>query len=78
MDTTGLAYRSEDRFLRFRRGAEVRRVRAREGWDPEVYRSCGVVEGVFGGMKTGLGGPTFGEALDGHGAGVFGAHRLRP
>ncbi len=27
MDTTGLAYRSQDRFLRFRRGAEVRRVR---------------------------------------------------
>ncbi len=27
MDTTGLAYRSKDRFLRFRRGAEVRRVR---------------------------------------------------
>jgi hypothetical protein len=145
MDTTGLAYRSEDRFLRFRRGAEVRRVRgharllalvrwererrlllpwggvagrgyapdpqlggkalrrfaptggwlladagfdgkevwealrgeglrpvirlrgggeareearvrAREGWDPEVYRFRGVVEGVFGGMKTRLGG----------------------
>ena len=89
MDTTGLAYRREDQFLRFRRGAEVRwererrlllpwggvagrgyapdprlggkareeaRVRAREGWDPEVYRSRGVVEGVFGGMKTRLGG----------------------
>ena len=27
MDTTGLAYRSKDRFLRFRRGEEVRRVR---------------------------------------------------
>jgi hypothetical protein len=56
LDATGLAYRREDRFLRFRRGAEVRRVRAREGWDPEVYRFRGVVEGVFGGMKTGLGG----------------------
>jgi hypothetical protein len=143
MDTTGLAYRREDRFLRFRRGEEVRRVRgharllalvrwererrlllpwggvagrgyapdpqlggkalrrfaptggwlladagfdgkevwealrgeglrpvirlrgearmearvrAREGWDPEVYRFRGVVEGVFGGMKTRLGG----------------------
>jgi hypothetical protein len=106
MDTTGLAYRSQDQFLRFRRGAEVRRVRgharllalvrwererrwllpwggvagrgyapwgdprllegrpgirgarvrAREGWDPEVYRFRGVVEGVFGGMKTRLGG----------------------
>ena len=31
-------------------------VRAREGWDPEVYRFRGVVEGVFGGMKTRLGG----------------------
>jgi hypothetical protein len=150
MDTTGLAYRREDRFLRFRRGAEVRRVRgharllalvrwererrlllpwggvagrgyapdpqlggkallrfaptggwlladagfdgkevwealrgeglrlvirlrgggeareearvrAREGWDPEVYRFRGVVEGVFGGMKRRLGGPTFGS-----------------
>jgi hypothetical protein len=57
---------------------EGARVRAREGWGPEVYRFRGVVEGVFGGMKTWLGGPTFGEALDGHGAGVFGAHRLRP
>jgi hypothetical protein len=102
MDTTGLAYRREDRFLRFRRGEEVRRVRgharllalvrwererrlllpwggvagrgyapdprlggkargearvrAREGWDPEVYRFRGVVEGVFGGMKTRLSG----------------------
>ena len=102
MDTTGLAYRREDRFLRFRRGAEVRRVRgharllalvrwererrlllpwggvagrgyapdpqlggkareearvrAREGWDPEACRFRGVVEGVFGGMKTRLGG----------------------
>jgi hypothetical protein len=27
MDTTGLAYRSKDQFLRFRRGEEVRRVR---------------------------------------------------
>jgi hypothetical protein len=27
MDTTGLAYRSKDRLLRFRRGKEVRRVR---------------------------------------------------
>jgi len=27
MDTTGLAYRREDRLLRFRRGKEVRRVR---------------------------------------------------
>jgi hypothetical protein len=27
MDTTGLAYRREDQFLRFRRGEEVRRVR---------------------------------------------------
>jgi hypothetical protein len=35
---------------------EGARVGAREGWDPEVYRSRGVVEGVFGGMKTGLGG----------------------
>ncbi|ALJ91934.1 hypothetical protein TO73_2412 [Thermus aquaticus Y51MC23] len=43
-----------------------------------MYRFRGVVEGLFGGMKTWLGGPTFGEALDGHGAGVFGAHRLRP
>ena len=95
MDTTGLAYRSKDRFLRFRRGEEVRRVRgharllalvrwererrlllpwggvagrgyapdpqlggkareearvrAREGWDPEVYRFRGVVEGCLGG-----------------------------
>jgi hypothetical protein len=108
MDTTGLAYRSKDQFLRFRRGAEVRRVRgharllalvrwererrlllpwggvvgrgyapdpqlggkalrrfapreearvrAREGWDPEVYRFRGVVEGVFGGMKRRLSG----------------------
>ncbi|BAW02505.1 hypothetical protein TTMY_2139 [Thermus thermophilus] len=54
MDTTGLAYRSKDRLLRFRRGKEVRRVR--EGWDLEVYRFRGVVEGVFGGMKTRLGG----------------------
>ena len=40
-------------------GGEARegaRVRAREGWDPEVYRFRGVVEGVFGGMKTRLGG----------------------
>lgn len=28
----------------------------KEGWDPEVYRFRGVVEGVFGGMKTRLGG----------------------
>ena len=56
MDTTGLAYRSKDRFLRFRWGAEVQRVRAREGWDPEVYRFRGVVEVVFGGMKRRLGG----------------------
>ncbi|BAW02006.1 transposase family protein [Thermus thermophilus] len=54
MDTTGLAYRSKDRLLRFRRGKEVRWVR--EGWDLEVYRFRGVVEGVFGGMKTRLGG----------------------
>ncbi|GAA6755990.1 hypothetical protein Thermus77420_14660 [Thermus thalpophilus] len=26
----------------------------REVWDPAVYRFRGVVEGVFGGMKTGL------------------------
>ena len=32
------------------------RVRAREGWDPEVYRFRGVVEGVFGGTKRRLGG----------------------
>jgi hypothetical protein len=35
---------------------EGARVRAREGWGPEVYRFRGVVEGVFGGMKTRLGG----------------------
>jgi hypothetical protein len=35
---------------------EEARVRAREGWDPEVYRFRGVVEGVFGGMKRRLGG----------------------
>ena len=35
---------------------EEARVGAREGWDPEVYRFRGVVEGVSGGMKTGLGG----------------------
>jgi hypothetical protein len=45
MDTTGLAYRSKDRFLRFRRGAEVRRVRgharllALVRWERE--RGCG-------------------------------------
>jgi hypothetical protein len=38
------------------RAREEARVRAREGWDPEVYRFRGVVEGVFGGMKTRLGG----------------------
>jgi len=45
--------------IRLRGGGEAReeaRVRAREGWDPEVYRFRGVVEGVFGGMKTRLGG----------------------
>jgi hypothetical protein len=45
--------------IRLRGGSEAReeaRVRAREGWDPEVYRFRGVVEGVFGGMKTRLGG----------------------
>jgi len=38
--------------IRLRGGGEARmeaRVRAREGWDPEVYRFRGVVEGVFGG-----------------------------
>jgi hypothetical protein len=42
-----------------RGGGEAReeaRVRAREGWDLEVYRFRGVVEGVFGGMKRRLGG----------------------
>jgi hypothetical protein len=45
--------------IRLRGGGEARmeaRVRAREGWDPEVYRFRGVVEGVFGGMKRRLGG----------------------
>ena len=81
MDTTGLAYRREDQFLRFRRGAEVRwererrwllpwggvagrgyapdprlggkareeaRVRAREGWDPEVCRGPTFGSGSLG------------------------------
>ena len=77
--------------IRLRGGGEAReeaRVRAREGWDPEVYRFRGVVEGVFGGGGGGGGGgdeggggggvPLGAEALDGHGAGAFGAHRLRP
>jgi hypothetical protein len=34
MDTTGLAYRSKDQFLRFRRGEEVRRVRGHARLDP--------------------------------------------
>ncbi|WP_259349120.1 transposase [Thermus thermophilus] len=45
--------------IRLRGGGEAReeaRVRAREGWDPEVYRFRGVGEGVFGGVKTRLGG----------------------
>jgi 7,8-dihydro-6-hydroxymethylpterin- pyrophosphokinase len=45
--------------IRLRGGGEARmgaRVRAREGWDPEVYRFRGVVEGVFGRMRTRLGG----------------------
>ena len=71
--------------IRLRGGGEAReeaRVRAREGWDPEVYRFRGVVEGVFGGMKTRLGGRYLwermgAEALGGHGGGVFGADRLR-
>jgi hypothetical protein len=41
--------------IRLRGGGEARE-EAREGWDPEVYRFRGVVEGVFGGMKTRLGG----------------------
>ena len=94
--------------IRLRGGGEAReeaRVRAREGWDPEVYRFRGVVEEALGGRKTrrggvvrwcvvvwwGVGGvlggvdaavgggvPLGAEALDGHGAGAFGAHRLRP
>ncbi|BAW00539.1 transposase family protein [Thermus thermophilus] len=46
MDTTGLAYRSKGRLLRFRRGKEVRRVRgharllALMGWD-RGRRGCG-------------------------------------
>ena len=91
--------------IRLRGGGEAReeaRVRAREGWDPEVDRVRGVVEGVCGGrgggggrVWGGVGGgggggvgggggaggggvPLGAEALDGHGAGAFGAHRLRP
>ncbi|WP_243095709.1 transposase, partial [Thermus thalpophilus] len=43
--------------IRLRGGGEVRdglRAWGREVWDPAVYRFRGVVEGVFGGMKTGL------------------------
>jgi hypothetical protein len=40
---------------------EGARVRAREGWGPEVYRFRGVVEGVFGGMKSGWGGLPLGK-----------------
>ena len=64
--------------IRLRGGGEAReeaRVRAREGWDPEVYR----FRGVWGDEDAaGWGVPLGAEALDGHGAGAFGAHRLRP
>ncbi|GLV49269.1 transposase [Thermus sp. LT1-2-5] len=45
--------------IRLRGGGEVReglRAWGREVWDPGVYRFRGVVGGVFGGMKTRLGG----------------------
>lgn len=64
--------------IRLRGGGEVRReVAAR--WDGEVYRRRGVVEGVFGGVKTRLRrGYLPKEASCGHVAGLYGVPRLWP